>query len=302
MLGQIMINHQADQASGLRQLAALSAAQGVRVFAVVGGRTGVGKTSTVINLAMALTRMGKRVLILDENPRHNDVNANLGLKARYDLQHVINRDKSLNEVIIRGPGGVQVLTAMRGIHSLAKLMPRDQDWLINCFSEISQAVDVVLIDTAIGAASRVVSLSLASQQVLIVLSGSGQSITDAYALIKLISQEYARRDFLVLVNKVTSITVGQAIFDNVSAVARKHLSVRLESLGCIPFDDKLQRASHLCQSVVDIFPDSLSATSYRHMADGLLRSTYPGNQDDGVENFMQRLIRTSHLDKVDFTV
>jgi len=251
---------------------------------------------------MALTRMGKRVLILDENPRHNDINANLGLKARYDLQHVINRDKLLDEVITHGPGGVQVLTAMRGIHSLAKLMPRDQDWLINCFGEISQTVDVVLIDTAIGAASRVVSLSLASQQVLIVLSGSGQSITDAYALIKLISQEYARRDFLLLVNKVASIAVGQAIFDNVAAVARKHLSVRLESLGCIPFDDKLQRASHLCQSVVDIFPDSVSATSYRQLADSLLRSAYPGNQDNGVENFMQRLIRTSHLDQVDFTV
>lgn len=297
-----MTNRQADQASGLRQLAALGAERGVRVFAVVGGRTGVGKTSTVINLAMALTGIGKRVLILDENPRHNDVNANLGIKARYDLQHVINRDKLLNEVITHGHGGVQVLTAMRGIHSLAKMMPHDQDWLIDCFSEISQTVDVVLIDTAIGAASRVVSLSLASQQVLIVLSGSGQSITDAYALIKLISQEYARRDFLVLVNKVASAAIGQAIFDNVSAVARKHLSVRLESLGCIPFDDKLQRASYLCQSVVDIFPDSASATSYRHLADGLLRSTYPGNQDDGVENFMQRLIRSSHLDNVDFTV
>ncbi|MDT8363048.1 MAG: AAA family ATPase [Nitrosomonas sp.] len=297
-----MINAQADQASGLRQLTALGAARGVRVFAVIGGRTCVGKTSTVINLAVALTRTGKRVLVLDENPRHNDVNANLGLKARYDLQHVINRDKLLEEVITHGPGGIQVLTAMRGIHSLAKLMPHDQDWLINCFGEISQAVDVVLIDTAIGTASRVVALSLASQQALIVLSGSSQSITDAYALIKLISKEYARRDFLVLVNKVASTAVGQAIFDNVAAVAHKHLSVRLKLLGCIPFDDKLQRASHLCQSVVDIFPDSASATGYRHLVDGLLRSTYPGNQDDGMENFMQRLIRTSHLDKVDFTV
>jgi len=297
-----MINNMKDQASGLREMVALEIEQGVRVFAVVGGRTGVGKTSTVINLAIALAKTGKRVLILDENPRHNDVNANLGLKSRYDLQHVINRDKSLEQVVTQGPEGVLILTVMRGIHSLARLTAGDQDWLIKSFSELPQVVDVVLVDTAIGAASRVVPLSLASQKVLIVLSGSGKSITDAYALIKLISKEYARRDFLVLVNKIESEKIGRDIFENIASVARKNLAVRLESVGCILFDEKLYRSSRLCQPVVEVFPASESAVGYRQLADRMMRHACPEANSDGVENFMHRLIRTSHLDAVDFTV
>ncbi len=297
-----MINHQRDQASGLRELTALEADRGIRVFAVVGGRTGVGKTSTVINLATALAKIGKHVLILDENPRHNDVNANLGLKTRYDLLHVINRDKPLERVITQGPEGVLILTLMRGVHSLAKLAPGDQDWLIKCFGELLHTIDIVLIDTAIGATSQVIPLSLASQQVLIVLSGSSKSITDAYALIKLISKEYARRDFLVLVNKVESESVGHDIFNNIASVARKHLAVRLELMGCILFDDKLYRSTQLCQPVVEAFPTSSAAAGYRQLAEKLMRCVHPWADNNGVEHFMHRLIRTSHLDMADFTV
>ena len=297
-----MISHKKDQAAGLRELTALEPNAGVRVFAVVGGRTGVGKTSSVINLAVALAKTGKRVLILDENPRHKDVNANLGLSARYDLLHVINQDKTLEQVMTQGPEDVLVLTAMRGIHSLAKLSSADQERLIQCFSELSQTVDVVLIDTAIGRTSRVVPLSLASQQVLIVLSASGKAITDAYALIKLISQEYARRDFLVLVNKVESESMGRDIFENIAGVAQKHLAVKLEWMGCILFDEKLQRSTRLCQPVVEIFPTSASAAGYRQLAEKLMRCAGPWTDNDGVENFMRRLIRTSNLDIADFTV
>lgn len=173
-----MIGVKRDQADGLRALAGLESNAGLRVFAVVGGRTGVGKTCSVINLAAALAKTGKHVLILDENPRHKDVNTNLGLSARYDLLHVINRDKTLEQVITQGLEGVKVLTVMRGIHSLTKLTLAEQERLVESFSELSRSIDVVLIDTAMGKTSRVVPLILASQQVLIVLSGSGKAITD----------------------------------------------------------------------------------------------------------------------------
>lgn len=291
-----------DQASGLRELSALTSNTGVRVFAVAGGRTGVGKTCSVINLAAALAKMGKQVLILDENPRHKDINANLGLSARYDLQHVINQDKTLEQVMTQGPDGVLVLTAMRGIHSLAKLSLADQERLIQCFSELSQPIDVVLIDTAIGKSSQVVPLSLASQQVLIVLSASGTAITDAYALIKLISQEYARRHFLILINKVESESMGYDIFNNIAHVAHKNLAVELEWTGCILLDDKLHRSTQLCQSVVGAFPSSQSAASYRQLAEKLLQCTGAWADNDEVENFMRRLIRTSHLGAANFMV
>ena len=288
-----------DQADGLRRLQARDA---VRIITVAGGRAGVGKTSAVVNLAMALAHNGKHVLVLDENPRHNNVNANLGLTARYDLLHVINRDKTLEQVILPGPEGVSVLTAMRGVHCLAKLNHADQEWFIQCFGNLPKPVDVVLVDTAGGSASHVLSLSLAAQQVLVVLSAAAASITDAYALIKLMSREYAKRDFLVLVNKVASEPEARAIFDNVSQVARRHLAVSLEFMGCIPSDEKLRRATQLCRPVVEAFPASASAAGFRQLADNLLRCPCPEEYGGGVENFMQRLIRSSRLGMASATV
>lgn len=291
-----------DQAAGLRGLAALQPHDGVRIITVAGGRTGVGKTSVVVNLAMSLAKNGNHVLILDENARHNNVNENLGLKARYDLLHVINRDKTLDQVILQGPPNVSVLTAMRGVHSLAKLEVNDQEWLIKCFGQLPKPVDVVLVDTAMGNSSHVLPLSLASQQVLIVLSGSASSITDAYALIKVMSREYAKRHFQVLVNKVTSEHHATAIFENLSKVARQYLSVSLDFMGCILLDEKLRRSAQLCRPVVDAFPSSTSAIDFRRLEERLQYCSSPDNYSGGVENFMRRLIRTSHLRLANFTV
>lgn len=264
-----------DQAAGLRRLAALRNDDSVRIVSVIGGKKGVGKTSMVVNLAMMLAKNGKHVLILDESPQHNNVNAHLGLHAHHDLAHVINRVKSLEQVILQGPHDVSVLTAMQGIRSLAKLNTGDQDWLIKCFSELSNPVDVVLIDTAIGSASQVLPLSLASQQVLVVLSGAPSSITDAYVLIKMMSQEYAKQHFFVLVNKVKSEQAAHTIFDNISSVARRHLSVSLDYMGFIPMDEKLRRSTQLCRSVVDAFPASPSASGFKKIAVDLFCCSCP---------------------------
>jgi len=281
-----------DQAEGLRRLRVGDA---VRIITVAGGKCGVGKTSAVVNLAMVLAKTGKHVLVLDENPRHNNVNTNLGLKARYDLLHVINRDKTLEQVIVPGPEGISVLTAMRGVHSLGQLDHDDQEWLVECFSRLPRPVDVVLVDTAAGGASHVLSLSLAAQQVLVVLSGAASSITDGYALIKIMSREYAKRHFLVLVNKVGSEQEARVIFTNISQVARRHLSVSLDFMGCIPTDEKLRRCTQLCRPVVEAFPASVSAAGFRELAESLLRCAYPEDYRGGMENFMQRLMRISRL-------
>lgn len=291
-----------DQAAGLRGLAAFQTNGSVRVITIAGGRTGVGKTSIVVNLAMELAKNGKRVLIIDENSRHNDVNTNLGLKAHYDLLHVINREKTLEQVVLQGPDNISVLSAVRGIHSLAKLNATEQDWLINCFGRLTDMIDVVLVDTAMGGTSHVLPLSLASQQVLIVLSGSASSITKAYALIKIMSKEYAKQDFLVLVNKAESEHDAQAIFDNISTVAHQYLSVSLNFIGYIQNDEKLRRATQLCKPVVKAFPAAQSTICFRQLAENVLFSACLDDYSGGVENFMQRLIRTSHLDMANFTV
>lgn len=287
-----MIRIKGDQAEGLR---CLQAKEGVRIITVASGGNGVGKTSAVVNLAVALARDGKDVLVLDENPCHNNVCANLGIKARYDLLHVINRDKTMEQVILRGPEGISILPAIRGVNSLAKLQRAEQERMIDCFSNLPRPVDVVLVDAAAGSTGHVLSLSLAAQEVLMVLSPAASAITGAYALIKLMSQEYARRHFRILVNKAGSEKEAMAIFGNVHQAAQRYLSVSPDFMGFVPLDNKLRRSAHLCRPVVEAFPGSASAASYRQLATGLQHWPHSDDHAGGIENFMQRLIRNSHL-------
>ena len=287
-----MIRIMGDQAEGLR---CMQSKEKVRIITVASGGSGVGKTSAVVNLAVALAKNGKDVLILDENPCHNNVCANLGIKARYDLLHVINQDKTLDQVILKGPEGISILPALRGVSSLAKLQPSDQDRLIDSFDSLQRSVDVVLVDAAVGSTGHVLSMSLAAQEVLMVLSPSKSAITGAYSLIKLMSQEYAKRNFRILINKAESEEEAKSIFDNVHKAAQRYLSLSPDFMGFIPLDDKLQRSAQLSRAVVEAFPSSASAVSYRKLAVGLQEWSRIDNYDGGVENFMQRLIRSSHL-------
>ena len=287
-----MIRIVGDQAEGLR---GMQSKEKVRIITVASGGSGVGKTSVVVNLAVALAKNGKDVLILDENPCHNNVCANLGIKARYDLLHVINQDKTLDQVILKGPEGISILPALRGVNSLSKLQPSDQDRLIDSFDNLQRSVDVVLVDAAVGSTGHVLSMSLAAQEVLMVLSPSKSAITGAYSLIKLMSQEYAKRNFRILINKAESEEEAKSIFDNVHQAAQRYLSLSPDFMGFIPLDDKLQRSAQLSRAVVEAFPNAASAVSYRKLAAGLQVWSRIDNYDGGVENFMQRLIRSSHL-------
>ena len=122
-----------DQAAGLRNLMPFQVNNAARVYTIASGKPRVGKTSVVVNLATALAKNGKRVLLIDENPCHNNICTNLGLQARFDLLHVINQDKQLNQVLLQGPENIAILSAMRGIHALCKLSSFEQDWLIKSF-------------------------------------------------------------------------------------------------------------------------------------------------------------------------
>lgn len=291
-----------DQAAGLRNLVSFRAADSARVFTIAGGKSRIGKTSVAVNLAAALAKNGQRVLLIDESPCHNNICTNLGLQARFDLLHVINRDKKLNQVLLQGPENITILSAMRGIHALNKLNLFEQNWLIKSFSELTESVDVVLIDTAMSGTTHVLPLSLASEQVVIVISGSAASLTGAYALIKILSQEYAKQHFLILVNKVDSETESFAIYRNLYKVAHQYLSVTLEFIGYIQSDEKLRSATQLCKSVVEAFPASQAARCFRQLSHDIFRSSCPDKYNGGIENFMQRLIRTSHLSMANFTV
>jgi flagellar biosynthesis protein FlhG len=282
----------ADQAEGLRRLLNRNF---VRVVTVTAGRTGVGKTQAVINLATALARRGRKVMVFDEQAGKNNLEYALGLPGQYDLLDVVRRERHLEEVLLSGPPGVEIVPAARGVKALADLTPSEQEWLVQSFHTLSDSVDVVLIDAVAGLADHALSLTLAAQEVVVTLSRDPASITDAYALIKRLSRDYAKQRFRILVSKVRETGEGETIFKNFAATAQRFLGVNILFMGEVPYEEELRQAARLKQPVVDAFPASDAAAAFRRLAETVDEWPCPREDNSRLDGFMQRLIMNSRL-------
>lgn len=281
-----------DQAEGLRRLLERNA---LRVVTVSAGQGGSGKTGAIINLAGALAELGRDVLILDENPAAQGVTAALGLKPRFDLEDVIRRERDLDEVIVRGPAGLLILPLARGARSLAQLPPAEQQRLVERCGGLGFAVDTLLVDSAPGSASALLWPGTAAQDVIVLAGGGAAAITAAYALIKRLSSEFARREFHILVSDIASESEARSIFGNMARVARRYLQVSLDFMGHVPPDDKLQHAARLRLPVVAAFPRAAAAAGFRRLAQAISGWPQAGEDGSGFDDFMRCLIHSSRL-------
>lgn len=312
-----------DQAEGLRRLLLRASA---RVVTVAAARPGMGATSVVVNLAAALARAGKDVLVLDENLSHDNIGNTLALKPRYDLLNAVRCDKTWREIMLHPQPGVCVLPAARAIQALPQLSALERERLLHCLAEASHGVDIVLVDAATSAVSATgspkagslsstkfaaglsspqggsmmsspISASLATDQpLLLVLNASASAITESYALIKRMAMQDGRQSFEMVVNKVRDEQEARAVFGNVAQVARRHLQVRVEFLGYIPLDDKLKRATQLCRPVVEAFPSAQSALAFGELGRNLALLPVAGNGEAaGLPDVVQRLMRQARL-------
>ena len=289
-----------DQAEGLRRLLARTA---LRVVTLLSGKSGVGKTTAAVNLACALARGGHDVLLIDENsaagsgqPGSGNIGTALGLKARYDLAQVIAGDASLEQALLPGPCGIRVLPAARAAQALPLRDPAAGVRLIDAFAGLAAPVDYVLIDCAGHDGSRLGGIDLGdSHDALIVLSRAASSITEAYALIKRLNQQYGERHFHVLVNRVASEREALTIYRNMAQVARGYLAVTLDFIGFVPPDEKLWQAHALSRALLELFPNSQSAASFRQLA--LTVAGWPAPQGPAVDlpTFAERLAVAGRL-------
>ena len=170
----------------------------VKVIAVTSGKGGVGKTNVSVNLSVAMSDAGKRVMLLDADLGLANVDVLLGLQPHSNLSHVIDGERNLEEIIVEGPGGLMIVPASSGITRLASLTPAEHGGLIRAFSELSHPLDVLIVDTAAGVSDAVISFTRAAQEVIVVVCDEPASITDAYALIKVLNRDYGLHRFQVL--------------------------------------------------------------------------------------------------------
>jgi len=278
-----------DQAEGLRRLLTRTS---TKVVAVVGARSGIGSTSVVVNLAAAWVRSGKDVLILDEHLSQNNVANTLALKSRYDLLNVIRGDKMLGEVIMRSDDGTQILPVARAMQTIPLLQENERDKLLDLLTQAATGADVVLVDAAARAGHSVCASLSGDEPLMLVLNGTASGITESYAMLKKMALHNGRRDFDIVVNKISNERKAQTIFDNIAQVAWQNLQVRLEYMGYIPVDEKLKLATQLCRPVVKAFPGAASSIEFGELAQSWMHSkSVVDKEASGLARVMQRLIR-----------
>lgn len=266
----------------------------VRVIAVTGGKGGIGKTNVSVNLSMALAKQGNRVVLLDADLGLANVDVLLGLEADKTLEDVLKGDCSLMDVMVEGPGGIKIVPAASGVRSMVELGDAEHAGLIQAFSEIDDQLDVLVIDTAAGIASSVTSFVQAAQEVLVVVCDEPTSITDAYALIKVLNRDYDIFKFNIIANMVHTPDEAQQMFRKLSLVADKFLNVALRFVGEVPYDDMLRKSVKKREPVFSAYPRSKSALAFRDIASQIASWPLPQQPRGHMEFFIERLIQSQN--------
>ncbi|TXI79478.1 MAG: MinD/ParA family protein [Dechloromonas sp.] len=285
-----MADFRVDQAAGLRRL--MGGGQ-LQVATFVAGCEGVGRSVAVANLGVALARLGKEVMIIDEHASRDDIAARFGMLSRFDLLNVVQRELSLTQVLLQPMSGLRILPAANAVRKLGRLSLGQQQTLLDAMSGLERPVDVILVDASMAHPAGFSPFGLAAQDAVVVLSGSSASITEAYSLIKKVSHAFSRKQFRILVNKVRSHADARSIYENIAQVAAQRGVARLDYAGAIPLDDALRQSAHLCRSVLMQAPDSAAACAFRDVASDMLYWQRGENDSGGVEQFMQQLLHLS---------
>lgn len=262
----------------------------VRTIAVTGGKGGVGKTSVAVNLALALAEGGRRTLLLDTDLGLANVDVLLGLSPKFTLADVVAGRCSVEETILTGPKGLLVVPAASGKRHMAELGPVEHVGLIRAFSDLDSPLDIMVIDTAAGLGDSVLTFSQAAHDVIAVVCNEPASITDAYALIKVLSRERGVSRINILANMTRGSSEGRELFDKLSRVTDKFLSVVLSFVGSIPYDEWMRRAIQRQQAVLDAYPASAASMAFRLLAQRVEKWQTPSTPRGNVEFFVERLI------------
>ncbi|PCI59446.1 MAG: cobyrinic acid a,c-diamide synthase [Gammaproteobacteria bacterium] len=276
-----------DQASGLRKMNELKQ---MKVIAVSGGKGGVGKTNVSLNTAIALAYQGKRVLVLDADLGLANVDVMLGLRVQRNLSHVLSGECELDDVIIEGPAGIKIIPATSGTQSMVDLTPAEHAGLIRAFSEMRTQCDILIVDTAAGISDMVLSFTRAAQDVLLVVCDEPTSITDCYALMKLLSRDHEVFKFKVVANMVRNPKEGQQLFAKLTKVSDRFLDVALELVGVIPFDENIRRSVRKQKAIIDAYPDSPASIAFKSLAKNITHWPIPNQPSGHLEFFIEKLL------------
>ncbi|SJZ64576.1 MinD/ParA family protein [Selenihalanaerobacter shriftii] len=262
------------------------------IYTVTSGKGGVGKTNFTVNLALSLQAKNKRVAVIDADLGMGNIDVVLGLTPQYNLSHVINGQKGINEIIMKDPEGLSIIPGISGVEELANLSEYQLQNLIEGLENLEDNYDIILIDTGAGLSKTVISFTLAADEIIVISTPEPTSVTDAYGIIKVIAGYQENSKVNLVVNQIESNQEGNNISKRISKVAGDFLEIDLEVLGLIPSDKNVVKAvKKQCPFIIE-FPNCQAANAIKRIRNQLL-DIEPEKNSGGVKSFFKKLIGLS---------
>jgi flagellar biosynthesis protein FlhG len=240
--------------------------QSTRIITITSGKGGVGKTNIVANLGYALCRFGQRVLILDADLGLGNLDVLLGLAPEYNLSHVIKGEKKLGDIVLSGPGRLKILPAASGIQEMTALTQEQRQRVFSEMNDFIRDFDIMLVDTAAGISSNVLYFNINADEILVVATPEPTSITDAYALMKVLSVKYGSHHFNLVVNAAASEQEADEVYRQINLVADRFLSVQIAYYGGIVVDENLRKGVRQQKVVCELAPMSKASRNFAALA------------------------------------
>lgn len=264
-----------------------------RVIAVSSGKGGVGKTNVVANLALYFSSLGKKVLVLDADLGLSNIDVLLGIAPKYNIRHVIKGEKSMEEIIVEGPGGISIIPASSGIKELTSLSDTEKLKLISELDNIKTPFDLFLIDTGAGINMNVLFFCVASQELVVLVTPEPTSIADGYALIKVLLRDFGEKNFKILVNNAKNEREAVETFNKLSIVAERFLNLSLDYLGFLPFEKRIKDAIVAQKGFINLYPNSNFSRILGEVGARLLGSPPAGPVKGNVQFFLKKALEVS---------
>jgi flagellar biosynthesis protein FlhG len=249
-----------------------------RIITITSGKGGVGKTNIVANLGFSLSRYGQKVLIFDADLGLGNLDVLLGLTPEYNLSHVLKGEKKISDIVVPGPGRLQILPAASGIQELTELSPEDRYLVFSQLETFIRNFDIMLIDTAAGISTNVLYFNINADEIIVVATPEPTSITDAYALMKVLSVKYGTDQFKLVVNSAASDGEAEDVFRQLNMVAERFLDVKIDYYGGIMLDENLRKGVRQQKVVSELAPLTKASRNFAALARKIAKQGFHGDK------------------------
>ena len=282
----------AQQAQNLREFVRKSKDR-ARVIAVTSGKGGVGKTSLSVNLGISLAEKGNRVVLLDADLGLANVEVLLGLNSLYNLQHVISGEKTMPEVLVKGPGGMAVVPGTTGLAKLADLKEKARQNIMNGLNQLQEQADFIMVDTMAGIGRSAVAFVVAADEVILVSTPEPSAIIDAYGMLKTVYKKRERAVVRLVANMVLNKKQASLVYSKLSNASQQYLGRKLSYLGMVPRDPHVAQAVMQSHPFVLRYPNTAATKSIQDIADRLI--SQKAASGPGTDGFLRRFAQTIGL-------